>query len=141
VPPLMQARRLWVAVHAGDVIGGDLGGGALGPVPVLPLAMAQRPLDEGAAALVKKLRELRRGLLPEDHSVPFRSLLLPAAAIGPRFGGSHAEGQDWIPLRGVSKLWVGAEAAKQHDFVDADHSFTSTYSAMVRLVETWTPPL
>src|SRR5690606_7051801 len=81
-----------------------------------------------------------RGLLPEDYSVPLCALLLLAAAIGPRFGGRHAEGQDGISLRGVSKLWVGAEAAKQHDFVDADHPSTS-YSAMVRLVETWTPPL
>src|SRR5690606_26912463 len=109
--------------------------------PVLPLAMTQRPLDEGAAALVKNFRELRRGLLPKDHTVPFRSLMLLAAAIDPRCGGCHAEGQDGISLRGKSKLWVGAEAAKQHDFVDADAHLSSSYSAMVRLVETWTPPL
>src|SRR5690606_37172537 len=140
-PSFIRIRLPWLAVQCDDVIGVDLGGGALGPVPVLPLAMAQRPLDEGAAALVKKLRELRRGLLPEDHSVPFRSLLLPAAAIGPRFRCRHAEGQDGIPLRGVSKLRVGAEAAKQHDLVVADAHPSTSYSAMVRQVETWTPPL
>src|SRR5690606_32568636 len=108
----IRIRLLWLSVHGDDVIGVDFGDGALCPVPVLPLAMAQRPLDECAAALVKNFRELRRGLLPKDHTVPFRSLMLLAAAIDPRFGGCHAEGQDGISLRGKSKLWVGAEAAK-----------------------------
>src|SRR5690606_10598321 len=129
------------AIQGDDVIGMDFGDGALGPVSVLPFAMTQRPLDEGAAALVKNFRELRRSLLPKDYSVPFRAFLLLAAAIGPRFGGRHAEGQDGISIRGVSKLRVGAEAAKQHDFVDADAHSSTSYSAMVRLVETWTPPL
>src|SRR5690606_39240983 len=66
-----------------------------------------------------------RGLLPEDHSVPLRALLLLAAAIGPSFGGRHAEGKDGIPLRGESKLRVGAEAAEQRDVVDAIHPTTS----------------
>src|SRR5690606_14710437 len=63
-PSFIWIRLPWLAVHGDDVIGVDFGGGALGPVPVLPLAMAQRPLDEGAAALVKNFRELRRGLFP-----------------------------------------------------------------------------
>src|SRR5690606_14591001 len=119
----------------------DFSSNALGPVPVMPFAIAQRPLDECAAALVKNFRELRRGLLPKDHAVPFRSLMLLAAAIDPRFGGCHPEGQDGISLCGKSKLRISSEAAKQHDFVDADAHLSSSYSAMVRLVETWTPPL
>src|SRR5690606_19799714 len=137
----LRLGLLRFSVQGDDVIGVDFGGGALVPVPVLPIAGAQRPFDECAAALVQDSRELLRGLLPEDHSVPLRALLLLAAAIGPRFGGRHAEGKDGISLRGESKLWVGAEAAKQHDFVDADAHPSTSYSAMVRLVETWTPPL
>src|SRR5690606_28857018 len=87
-----------LAIHGDDVISMDLGCSALAPIPVLPLAMAQRPLDEGAAALVQDFRELRRSLLPKDYSVPLRALLLLAAAIGPRFGGRHAEGQDGISI-------------------------------------------
>src|SRR5690606_26389505 len=70
-----------------------------------------------------------RGLLPEDHSVPLRALLLLAAAIGPRFGGRHAEGKDGISLRGEFKLRVGAEAAEQRDVVDAVHPATSASPA------------
>src|SRR5690606_25402439 len=130
-----------LAIHGDDVIGMDLGCSALAPVSVLPLAGAQRPLDEGAAAFEQDSRELLRGLLPEHNPVPLRFLIFLAAAISPRFGGRHAEGKDGISLRGESKLWVGAEAAKQHDFVDADAHSSTSYSAMVRLVETWTPPL
>src|SRR5690606_28712098 len=74
-------------------------------------------------------RELLRGLLPEDHSVPLRLLLLLAAAIGPRFGGRHAEGKDGISLRGESKLRVGAEAAEQRYLVDAAHPASSASPA------------
>src|SRR5690606_911549 len=142
----LQLGLLRFSVQGDDVIGVDFGGGALVPVPVLPLAGAQRPLDEGAAAPVQDSRELLRGLLPEDHSVPLRALLLLAAAIGPRFFGRHAEGKDGFSLRGESKLRVGAEVAEQHDLVDADaahpaSSPATSYSAMVRLVETLTPPL
>src|SRR5690606_30901587 len=55
-------------------------------------------------------------------------------------GRRHAEGKDWLSLRGESKLRVGAKAAKQHDLVDADAHPSTSYSAMVQLVETWTPP-
>src|SRR5690606_28882718 len=137
----IQIRMLWLSVYGDDVIGMNFGNGALGPVPVMPFAVTQRPFDEGAAALVKNFRELRRGLLPKDHTVPFRSLMLLAAAIDPRFGGCHPEGQDGISLCRKSKLRISSEAAKQHDLVDADaHPSTSSYSAMVRLVETWLPP-
>src|SRR5690606_17767121 len=98
-------------------------------------------LDEDAAASVQDSRELLRGLLPEDNSVPLRALLLLAAAIGPRFFGRHAEGNDGFSLRGESKLRVGAKVAEQRDLVDADAHSSTSYSAMVRLVETWTPPL
>src|SRR5690606_40950304 len=54
----IQVRMLWFSVHGDDVIGVDLGGGALGPVPVMPFTVSQRPLDECAAALVKNFREL-----------------------------------------------------------------------------------
>src|SRR5690606_42123532 len=51
--------------------------------------------------------------ISKDHTVPFRSLMLLAAAIDPRFGGCHPEGQDGISFCGKSKFWIGAEAAKQ----------------------------
>src|SRR5690606_12234928 len=116
-PSFIRIGLPWFAVQADDVIGVDLGCGALVPVPVLPLAGAQRPLDEGAAALVQDSRELLRGLLPEDHAVPFDALLaLAALAVGPGIGGGHAEGQH-LPGPGVSQIWVGAEAADEHDTV------------------------
>src|SRR5690606_38461350 len=75
-PSFIRIGLPWFAVQGDEVIGVDLGCGALVPVPVLPLAGAQRALDEGAAAPVQDSRELLRGLLPEDHSVPLRALLL-----------------------------------------------------------------
>src|SRR5690606_17969493 len=116
-PSFIRIGLPWFAFQGDDVIGVDFGGGALVPVPVLPLAGAQRPLDEGAAALVQDSRELLRGLLPEDHAVPFDALLaLAALAVGPGIGGGHAEGQH-LPGPGVSQIWVGAEAADEHDTV------------------------
>src|SRR5690606_35095485 len=67
-PSFIRIGLPWFAVHGDDVISVDLGCGAPVPVPVLPVAGAQRPLDEGAAAPVQDSRELLRGLLPEDHS-------------------------------------------------------------------------
>src|SRR5690606_26088609 len=89
-PSFIRIGLPWFAVQGDDVVGVDLGCGALVPVPVLPVAGAQLSFEKDATSLVEDARELLRGLLPEDHAVPFCALLaLAALAVGPGIGGGH----------------------------------------------------
>src|SRR6266571_1412591 len=113
--PLPAAEHL----HA---VGDDLGGGALLPFLVLPLARAQRPFDIDLRALLQVLARDLREAVEEHHPVPFGAfLLLAARLVLPGVGGRDRDVGDRAPFRVVARLGVPPQIAYDNDLVDRCH--------------------
>src|SRR5581483_5919663 len=115
------AHALAAAEHL-HAVGDDLGGGALLPLLVLPLARAEAPFDVDLRALLQVLARDLREPAEEHHAVPLGALLLLAARLVlPRVGGRHRDVADRPALGVVAGLGVAAQIAHQDDLVDRCH--------------------
>src|SRR5512134_4065877 len=112
------AARPAATAHEAHVLAHDLRGPALLAVLVLPLARAERALDQHLATLGEVLLG-EVGLLAEQHhAVPLGLVLPTAAAVGPALVGREVERGHRGPALRVADLGIPAEAAEEDDPVE-----------------------
>src|SRR5438445_1682486 len=118
------ARALPAAEHL-HAVGDDLGGGALLPFLVLPLARAQGPFDIDLRPLLQVLARDLREPVEEHHAVPLGALLLLAARLVlPGVGGRDRDVGDRAPFRVVARLGVPPQIAYDNDLIDRCHQLS-----------------